>query len=545
MLSLLYSSVPVLGALLSGVAAQEGTYAPFAATCPSTSLVRPADGLSESEEAYRVARKAIADVALSEWLQTTNLDFGSASLPTVALTTSGGGYRSLLSGAGVIQGLDNRDSSVSTSGLFQALTYHAGLSGGSWLLSSLAGNNYPTVSYLQENLWNEAFRDSLLDPEFLLAAAAYFEVVNDVTDKELAGYDTTLVDPWGRLLSYQLLQGANGGVGTTLSSIATLSNFTSHAVPIPIITALGVKTWLGECLPGPNATQYEFSPFEMGSWDDDISAFTSTKYLGTNLDNGTPTGDNCTENYDNLGYVLGTSSALFNNFCLAVPAPSNSTTSIYSTITQILDYVHDITFSDEFATYANPFYNYNSPTSTPNGANNVSAQLSLSLVDGGEALQNNPIFPFLQPARHVDVIIVNDNSADTADNWPNGTEILTTYVQALSQNLTRMPFIPSVDTFLADRLNQRATFFGCNDTAQATIIYIPNYNFTYASNVATAKLAYAEDETAGMIANGVQLITQGNDATWNQCLACGIMMKTGDALPTECTACLEEYCYFP
>jgi hypothetical protein len=36
----------------------------------------------------------------------------------IALTTSGGGYRSLLTGAGVIQGLDARDSNVSTSGLF-------------------------------------------------------------------------------------------------------------------------------------------------------------------------------------------------------------------------------------------------------------------------------------------------------------------------------------------------------------------------------------------------------------------------------------------
>src|SRR4051794_839759 len=130
------------------------------------------------------------------------------------MTTSGGGYRSLLSGAGVIQAFDERDSAVSTSGLYQSLTYQAGLSGGSWLLSSLAGNNYPTVSYLKEKLWKEAFRDSLLDPGFLLAAVAYAEVLSSVIQKEEAGFDTTLTDPWGRLLSYQLLEGSWGGVST-------------------------------------------------------------------------------------------------------------------------------------------------------------------------------------------------------------------------------------------------------------------------------------------------------------------------------------------
>ena len=64
----------------------------------------------------------------------------------VALTTSGGGYRSMLSGAGVIQGFDERDSSVSTSGLYQALTYQAGLSGGSCRYSGR--NPFPILNGL-------------------------------------------------------------------------------------------------------------------------------------------------------------------------------------------------------------------------------------------------------------------------------------------------------------------------------------------------------------------------------------------------------------
>ena len=426
------------------------------------------------------------------------------------MTVSGGGLRSLLLAAGVIQGLDARDSDGSASGLFQALTYQAGLSGGSWLLSSLAGNNYPTISYLRDNLWEQAFQDSLLDPEYLLAAAAYFEVMRDLLAKDVAGFDVTLTDPWGRLLSYLLLQGSDGGVGTTLSSITGLSNFTSHQVPFPVITSLGVKTWLGDCLPGPNATTYEFTPYEFGSWDSDVSAFMQTHYLGTSMKNGKHTGL-CTSNFDNLGFVLGTSSSLFNQFCLNVPVPQNSSTDLDATLTGIIDYVHDVTTFDLYASYPNPFYEYISSTSTPNPANNVSAQQTLSLVDGGEALQTNPIFPFLQPARNVDVILVNDNDADpgASNYFPNGSEILTTYVQSFNHGLTRMPFIPSVETFISEGLNTRATFFGCNDTSKVTIVYLPNHAYTAASDISTYQLEYSKTQTAAMIANGCKLRLRG------------------------------------
>lgn len=461
------------------------------------------------------------------------------------MTTSGGGYRSLLLGAGVIQGMDERDSNVSTSGLYQALTYQAGLSGGAWLLSSLAGNNYPTVTSLKTGLWEAAFQQSLLVPEFLLASQAYGQITADIVAKQAAGFTPTLTDPWGRLLSYQLLYGPDGGVSTTLSSVARLSNFTSHKVPYPIIMARGVKTFNGECQPGPNATMYEFTPYEFGSWESDLSAFTPTKYLGSTLVNGKPANSHaCVLNYDNLGYILGTSSTLFNLFCPAAPTPSNSTLNIFADIAQVTAQTHTLTTRDDFAIYPNPFYNYISSSSTPNVANNITAQKEVSLVDGGEALQNNPIFPLLQPARKISTILVNDNSADTPQSFPNGSEILTTYIQSLSHNLTRMPYIPSVDTFLSLGLARRPTFFGCHDLGKITIVYIPNVNMTYASGVPTAKLAYAKNETEGMVRNGVAMVSQLGDGEWAVCLGCAIMEKVkGTKLPAACGACFEKYCY--
>lgn len=59
-------------------------YVPVKGACPTTSLVRPADGISDDEETFRVARKAVADQALRKWLLKTNSAFGTAELPTVS-----------------------------------------------------------------------------------------------------------------------------------------------------------------------------------------------------------------------------------------------------------------------------------------------------------------------------------------------------------------------------------------------------------------------------------------------------------------------------
>ena len=380
MLVVQVSQLLALGGFATALSLPSG-YAPIPAACPSTPLVRAASGISSSESAYIIARHTIASVSLAAWLEKTNSGFPTTKLPIVGLTTSGGGYRSLLTGAGVIQGFDSRDSSVGTSGVFQGLTYQAGLSGGAWLLSSFAGNNYPTITSLKTSLWETAFQDSILDPDQLLAGVAYAEVVNDLEAKNAAGFPPTLTDPYGRLLSYQLLKGADGGVSDRLSGVASLSNFTAHNVPYPIITSLGVQETEGQCEPSPNGTQYELHPYEFGSWDIGVAAFTQTSFLGSSLSNGAPTkAGACIMNYDNLGYALGTSSNIFNEACTSVSSLGSS----YGGLTTLLETVHSLTFRDEYAVYPNPFYQR--PASSL-----VASEQSLYLVDGGESLQNNPI----------------------------------------------------------------------------------------------------------------------------------------------------------
>ena len=111
-----------------GKRAALSAYQPESAKCPNTPLVRDAGELGPEEAAYVSSRKEKADAALADWLQKQGA-FSTDSQPTVALASSGGGYRAQLAGAGVVKAFDARDSNTSVSGLFQALTYHSGLSG--------------------------------------------------------------------------------------------------------------------------------------------------------------------------------------------------------------------------------------------------------------------------------------------------------------------------------------------------------------------------------------------------------------------------------
>lgn len=510
-------------------------YAPVTTACPSSSLVRKANGISLLESSYVQQRQAKASAGLAAWLTKTDPTFPTDKLPIVGVTTSGGGYRSLLTGAGVLQALDGRDGMTGLSGLYQGLTYQAGLSGGAWLLSSITGNNWPTITSLKTNLWETAFDESLADPNGALVAAADAAITVDIKAKNAAGFNPTLTDPWGRLLSYQLLTGLDGGVSDTLHGLTANSNFTSRSVPYPIVTALGVNTDVGQCSPGANGTQYELHPYEFGSWDSGVGAFMQTPYLGTRVVNGSPGNGICYTNYDNLGYVLGSSSNLFNEVCLSDPSISGLPSNLTTVLTDLLGAGHQVATRDEYAVYPNPFRNYSSATV-------VSNQTELFLADGGESDQNNPIWPFLHRP-NVSVLFVNDNSADTSDNYPNGSELYQTYQIAKADGLSRMPAIPPASTFVGQGLNTRPTFFGCNTQDQLTIIYLPNYNYTYDSGVSTFKLQYTKAETDALIANGVAVGSYNGSSTFGECVGCAILKKTGGSLPSQCQGCFSSFCF--
>jgi lysophospholipase len=169
---------------------------------------------------------------------------------------------------------------------------------------------------------------------------------------------------------------------------------------------------------------------------------------------------------------------------------------------------------DDVASYPNPFRNINPASSK------VASSKTLTLVDGGEDLQNLPLHPLTQPQRGVDVIFAIDSSADTLEehigkNWPNGTALVATYARSLLPiaNGTAFPAVPDVNTFVNLGLNAKPVFFGCDagDSSSSSgpgsappplVVYIPNAPYSYMSNVSTFQMDYADSERAGIIENG-------------------------------------------
>lgn len=533
MLSLLLSLAPV-GALAAS------SYAPTTASCPETALVRSADGISSSEESYIASRKANADTALTSWLAAALPSVDTSSLPTIALSISGGSFRSLLTGAGVIQALDSRDSTASTAGLYQALSYHAGLSGGAWLLSAMAAGNWPTISELESGVWETQLAGGMLNTSSTTTVADYQQIAADIIAKGNTGAPVSLVDPWGRILSYQVMLGGQGASGVTMADLTSLSNFTSFNVPFPIMTSSKITYSTGECEPTQNEGIYEFNPYEFGSWSDDISAFVQTEYLGSSLSAGVPTNSSaCTTGYDQIDWVLGTSSDLLQEYICNASLGVSVSNYFPSSIIAVVDN-YNPTDETGYSLVPNPFKKFNSTTATT--ASSVYDQDLLYMVDGGEPSRNLPLLPLLEPSRNISVILANDNSNDV-DAYPDGAAMVAAWEATQTGRLAgRFPQVPAVGNFSTSR----AQFFGCDDEYAVTVVYLPNSDWTYASNTSTLQLTYTASQTEGMIQNGNQVATQGGDEYWAGCLACGLMLKeVGQAnLPSGCAACLADYCWY-
>ena len=497
----------------------------------------------------------------------------TTALPNIAISFSGGGYRALLNGAGALAAFDDRTRNATSSGhlggLLQSATYVSALSGGGWMIGSIYANNFTSVQNIQDQgegteIWqfqNSLFAGPPTGGIQLLSTADYFQnlfsTVGDKVDSPAGEFNSSITDYYGRGLSFQLINASDGAPAYTFSSIQDDQAFSNGEAPMPILVA--DERSPGDLLISLNATVFEFNPFEMGSFDPTTYGFAPLRYIGSNFSNGVlPQSDGCVAGFDNLGFVMGTSSSLFNQIFLnlgGVDLPDFLTNVISDVLVDIGRDQNDI------ADYSpNPFYGFNNDT------NPSFNHERLTLVDGGEDLQNIPLNPVIQPMRNVDVIFAVDSSADTiepsAPNYPNGTALIATFERAGTpiMNRTSFPYIPGHDTFVAHGLNNRPTFFGCNssnvtegDNIPPLIVYLPNSPYSFESNTSTfGKLDYTLEERNAMIQNGYDVVTQANStregaSTWPTCVACAIlsrsMERNGETVPDACQQCFTQFCW--
>lgn len=559
-------------ALLVNAWSPSGGYAPANVSCPDKDLLRDATGLSPEEEDWLSDRNPVTKDRITQFLKDSNMtDFDVDEFMDqvndtikIGITFSGGGYRAMLNGAGQLLALDDRFDGANEhglGGLLQSSTYLVGLSGGNWLVGSVVLNNFTSVADIisQDDVWDLEHSIINIGGWDLIEAVKYYKGIYDsLSEKDEAGYDRSITDIWGRALSYQFFPTLpDAGAALLWSDIQDMDKFKNHSMPFPIVVADGRTP--GQYIISGNSTVFEFNPFEVGSWDPSLYQFMDLKYLGTDMDDGEPVDDVCVGGYDNAGFVMGTSSSLFNQFILQL-----GTADLPSVVEDVVHKLLESVSSDEddIAIYEpNPFHKTEIGTFSSIAKNDT-----LFLVDGGEDLQNVPLQPLIQPDRKVDVVFAYDNSADTDESWPNGTSMVYTYQrQFLSQgNGTVFPYVPDANTFRNLNLTAKPTFFGCDaknlttlrdnltdsDYVPPLIVYTANRPFSHWSNTSTFKMSYDEDEKLSVIQNGFEAASRLNrtlDSEFQACVSCAIIRRTQERLSIDqteqCQKCFEEYCW--
>ncbi|KAH9851840.1 lysophospholipase [Lenzites betulinus] len=591
-----------------GQTAAAQAYTPTLHACPpGTTLVREAGSdvhsqtLSVDEQRYISARKSLvlpqewaaysrsiqnSPVALPQYVAST-LDgaLGNDALPNLGIAVSGGSLRASLFGAGVLGALDGRNQTsvqAGIGGLLQAAQYLTGLSGGSWLVLSLAQADFPMLPDLvfgtQASADENSFGGWITPIDIFQPSAdadvttAYIEVLLlEISSKYASGLPVSVTDVWGRALSRHFVNGTTAadlfdtslthGAGITLSAVANVSTFRAHAQPFPIVIADSlvdrpdssvVVTEAGEVVPLFNPI-YEFNVYEIGSFDPVLAAFTPTSLLGS------PNSSICMQGYDQLSFVQGVSASLFNSQNTSAADLANSLAG--PVIELVEEFFPQTGVRVDSALLPNPFIGQ-----SPSTYLDTNSQI-LTLVDGGEDGEVTPLQPLLVRARGLDTIIAIDAPANTADNFADGSSLIATQarVQALN-GAYAFPPIPSTSAeFVAQNLNTRPTFFGCNSSAtsgEPLVVYIANgaapLGQSPLTNTSTDQLSYTEDEAQGFLDQVFDIATQGipgtsaagtpeKDPEWPACLACAVVdrarQKQNIARDGVCVSCFERYCW--
>ncbi|CAN6667908.1 lysophospholipase 1 [Trichomonascus vanleenenianus] len=551
-----------------------GGYAPDDIKCPrDKNLVRFGIDLLPREVEYVQARKPSTKEALRDFLDRAGLDFDynsllsqSANGISIGLAFSGGGYRAMLNGAGALAALDARNYNTldegHMGGLLQAADYITGLSGGSWLLSSMYLNNYTTVEKLlhSEDLWNldsSLFSTSSLSLEGINEWRSIFQ---EVFAKHDAGFPVTITDIWSRALARQFIGNSNAGADMEWSDMTRWNFFHMKDAPYPIIllNGPGRGSQTADLLTN---TVFEVTPYELGSFDPSLFAFFPLQYLGTGMDGGAVNDtDSCMSGFDNASFMFGTSSAIFNTVIYNVLKTAGGL--VGNIARHLIDILFDQTSFDVAVYEPNPFYNWESPDPAYKlKRSNIVDPEALNLVDGGEDNQVIPLQPLLHRDRRVDVAFAFDYMSNTVYNWPNGNCLVKTMKKAQEDQfdktnpITKFPKVPDEKTIINNGYASRPTFFGCYETGPnppPLVVYMANYPYTYYGNTTMFQMMYPTEQTMGLVTNGYNLMTQLNGTRdgyedWPQCVSCAIvqreMKRQGLSPSLMCQQCLNKYCW--
>ena len=181
----------------------------------------------------------------------------------------------------------------------------------------------------------------------------------------------------------------------------------------------------------------------------------------------------------------------------------------------------------------------------------------LRTVDAAESGQALPLWPQIQPARRMNLLMAWDNDQDALQyNWNNGTNLYNTYLAANTSGLP-FPVVPPPTTFINRKYDSRPVFFGCNTSLTTTgderspiVLYLANAPYSAYTNYSATAEVISREEIREVFVNSLNLMTQGNgtlSADWVSCLGCAAiersLSKVGMRRTKQCEACFEHHCW--
>ncbi|KAJ5974483.1 hypothetical protein N7481_011693 [Penicillium waksmanii] len=387
--------------------------------------VRVSDKLCAEELEFRKQRQKHAAKALASYLGIPVEDIHPDDVPVIAMCGSGGGLRALVAGTGSYL-------AVQEEGLWDCVTYTAGVSGSCWLQtlyhSSITDRSFnKLVDHLKSRLGvHIAFPPTALD--LLTTAPTNKFLLSGIVEKLKGdpGADFGLVDIYGLLLAARLLvpRGELGVSGLDFKISNQKENLLNGEHPLPIYTAVrheipGIVAAADGLKPRPEDLMreaekeswfqwFEFTPYEF--FCEELNAGIPTWALGRHFNGGI--NELPDRNYPNPELRVPELMGVWGSaFCATLSHYYKEVRPLVKSLAGFGGIDSLIQGKNQDLIRVHPI----DPAAIPNYS--IFHSSHLRLMDAGMS-NNLPIYPLIRPGRDVDVIVAFDASADIKqENW--------------------------------------------------------------------------------------------------------------------------------
>ncbi|KAF3052347.1 hypothetical protein E8E11_010471 [Didymella keratinophila] len=398
--------------------------------------VRVSDQLCEEELSFREKRAQFTKAALARYLDIPEGKIHPDDVPVIAMCGSGGGLRALVAGTSSYL-------SAKEHGLFDCVTYTAGVSGSCWLqtlyYSDITQRSHSKlIRHLKNRLGvHIAFPPDAL--ELLVSAPTNKYLLSGLVEKAkgVPDADFGIVDIYGALLAARLLVPKGElSVSAYDFKVSNQRRFTDDgSQPLPIYTAVRHEIPLAEQVDtkDPVAAEakarreawfqwFEFTPYEL--WCEELSAGIPTWAMGRKFENGrTVWRENGLALPEvRIPMLMGIWGSAF---CATLSHYYKEVGPFLRGLAGFAAIDAMIAERDSDLVKVHPI----DPASIPNYALGMRSMLPQScpesifthpnfqFMDAGMS-NNLPIYPLLRPGRDVDILVAFDASADVrTDNW--------------------------------------------------------------------------------------------------------------------------------